>query len=150
MDVSVLETFIDKFKYLWQSGQDAKLTVDTSAGQAWARIDIKLGQAPGPLHHQHVHPRRHCDSPARQRRRERRARDRKVAAAAVAQTVPNAAAEEVLTVEAAVQVVPQKPSTSDAAVQAVPQNRNIAAQTNICPQNAKSRKQDGQQPVAEM
>ena len=38
-----------------------------------------------------------------------------MAAEAVSQTVPNAVAEEVLTVEAAMQVVPPKPSTSDAA-----------------------------------
>ena len=47
MDVSVLETFIDKFKYLWQSGQDATLTEERRAGQAWIWLEVQLGQAPG-------------------------------------------------------------------------------------------------------
>ena len=52
MKVGVLDTFIDKFKYLWQSGLDAHLFVDTKAGQAWCRLDVRLGHAPGPLHQQ--------------------------------------------------------------------------------------------------
>ena len=65
MDVSVLETFIDKFKYLWQSGQNATLNVNTRAGQACIRLEVQLGQAPGPLHHRQAHSRAHRDSPAR-------------------------------------------------------------------------------------
>ena len=68
MDVSVLYTFIDKFKYLWQSGQDANLSIDTRAGQAWAQLDIHLGHDGPLLHHQHqAHPRLHGDSPTRRR-----------------------------------------------------------------------------------
>ena len=139
MDVSVLYTFIDQFKYLWQSGQDATLTVDTRAGQASIRLKVQLGQA-GPLHHQKAHPQAHRDSPAQRRRRERRARDREEKATAeAAQIVPNEAEEVddliVSTVEAAVQVVAPKPSTLNAAVQATPLYENKAAQANIlCPQ----------------
>ena len=125
MDVSVLYTFIDKFKYLWQSWQDANLSIDTRAGQAWARLDIRLGHAPGPLlHRQHqAHPRPHGDSPTRRRRRERRAQARQANAAdTAAHTAPDSAVEVddlvPSTLEASVQVtLPHPPITAEAAVQ---------------------------------
>ena len=136
MDVSVLDTFIDRFKYLWQSGQDANLYIDTRAGQAWARLDIRLGHAPGPLlHRQHqAHPRPHGDSPTRRRRRERRAQARQANAAdTAAHTAPDSAVEVddlvPSTLEASVQVtLPHPPITAEAAVQ--PTVRRDAAKNN--------------------
>ena len=67
-----LDTFIHKFKTLWNSGLDANLNVETHAGQAWVSLRVQLGKAPGPLHpHFPHHKPRH--SPSRERRRVRRA-----------------------------------------------------------------------------
>ena len=133
MDVSVLATVIDKFKYLWQSGQDATLTVDTRAGKAWIKLEVQLGHSPGPLHNQ-----AHRDTPTRRRRRERRARAREEKAteeaAATVHDDPEIATLIVTTVDAAVQVAPPKPSLVEAAVQAVPQHRHTAAQAHFSPQ----------------
>ena len=75
MDGAEIDTFISKFKQLWQSGLDAHLDLDTRAGQAWVGLRVQLGQAPGPLHQQNFHqpPR---NSPSRQLRRARRAAER--------------------------------------------------------------------------
>lgn len=125
MNVSVLDTFITKFKLLWQSGHDAHLAVDTQAGQAWVRLDVRLGYIPGP-HHQQVHPQRrpqpqHRDGPARRRRRQRRADAR--AAKAADLTNDDASVEDAAPVpsvaETAAQSVPANPSTEEAAAQAV-------------------------------
>ena len=75
MRVSELDTFIYKFKNLWQSGYDAHLSAEAHAGKAWVCLGVQLGQAPGPLHNEHQLPgnaRRARDSPARKRRRDRR------------------------------------------------------------------------------
>ena len=125
MNVSVLDTFITKFKLLWQSGHDAHLAVDTQAGQAWVRLDVRLGYIPGP-HHQQVHPQhrpqpQHRDGPARRRRRQRRADAR--AAKAADLTNDDASVEDAAPVpsvaETAAQSVPANPSTEEAAAQAV-------------------------------
>ena len=75
MEVSELDTFIVKFKQLWYSGHSAHLDIDTHAGHAWVGLRVRLGQAPGPLHHQP--PKKTRDGPSRQRRRTRRAEERK-------------------------------------------------------------------------
>ena len=75
MIVTEVDTFIQKFRDLWQSGLDAHLDLDTHAGQAWVGLRVRLGHAPGPLHHQ-VQPnsqRKSRNSPSRQRRRAKRA-----------------------------------------------------------------------------
>ena len=126
MDVSVLDTFIHKFKHIWLSGQDASLTIDTRAGQAWACLRVPLGLAPGPVHHipHKAHTQPHRDSPTRRRRRERRANARQANAAATAAHIAPKAAEEVdnpvpSTMEAAVQVnLPHPPTTAEAAEEA--------------------------------
>ena len=95
MNIAVIDTFIDKFKYLWQSGLDAHLFVDTKAGQAWCRLDVRLGHAPGPLHQQlHPQPGPRRDGPARRRRRERRALARAALAAGKADSRPSQLAEK--------------------------------------------------------
>ena len=53
---SELDSFVKKFKDLWQSGLDAHLVVDTHAGQAWVDLSVQLGHAPGPHQHQPHQP----------------------------------------------------------------------------------------------
>ena len=53
---SELDSFVKKFKDLWQSGLDAHLVVDTHAGQAWVDLRVRLGHAPGPQQHQPHQP----------------------------------------------------------------------------------------------
>ena len=67
MQVTELDTFIDKFKYLWNAGLEAHLDIDTQAGQAWVGLRLRLGHPPGP-HHQ-LPPQIQRNSPSRQRRR---------------------------------------------------------------------------------
>ena len=80
MDRSELGTFIQKFRSLWKSGLDAHLDVDTSAGQAWVGLRVRLGHAPGPHPgippHVTAYQKKNRDGPSRQRRRFRRAADR--------------------------------------------------------------------------
>ena len=72
-----LETFVQKFHQLWNSGLNAHLDLDTRDGNAWVSLHVQLGCAPGPLHAQTDQPlAKHVvkvTSPSRQRRRERRA-----------------------------------------------------------------------------
>ena len=60
---------------------DAHLNIETHAGQAWVGLHVRLGHAPGPLHHQPHSPptHRNKNSPSRQRRRARRAAAKKKA-----------------------------------------------------------------------
>ena len=81
MPYSELDSFILKFKHLWHSGVNCHLDVHSHAGQAWANLNVQLGHAPGPLHHQ-LPPHfptspRSKNTPSRQRRRARRAAQRK-------------------------------------------------------------------------
>ena len=76
-----IDFFITKFKYLWHSGLDATLKVETNAGKAWVTLQVGLGQPPPPPYypppyHYTVH---HRNGPARQRRRERREAARRAA-----------------------------------------------------------------------
>ena len=77
MDYSEVDSFISKFKHLWQLGLKAHLDLDTKAGQVWVGLHVHLGHAPGPLYKQEhfvLHPRRSTrNSPSRLRRRARRA-----------------------------------------------------------------------------
>ena len=80
MAVSEIDSFVNKFKYLWHAGFNATLKVDTNAGQAWVSLQVGLGHPFPPLHlpqhGRHVQRRR---GPAQQRRREKREADRKAA-----------------------------------------------------------------------
>ena len=82
---SELDSFVKKFKDLWQSGLDAHLVVDTHAGQAWVDLLVRLGHAPGPQQHQPHQPglqklSKVRNGPARQHRRARRNAARRNAA----------------------------------------------------------------------
>ena len=73
---SELDSFVKKFKDLWQSGLDAHLVVDTHAGQAWVDLLVRLGHAPGLQQHQPHQPGlqkliKVRNGPARQHRRAR-------------------------------------------------------------------------------
>ena len=85
-----LESFLRKFKILWQSGCDAKLNIESEAGNAYVTLRVGLGKVLPGHHHGHVGQHR-GGSPARQRRRERRDLERRTAAAAeeVAEVVEN-------------------------------------------------------------
>ena len=78
LNVTELDTFIEKFKSLWNAGLEAHLDVDTQAGQAWVGLRLRLGHPPGP-HHQ-LPPNFQRNSPSRQRRREKRAAARQESA----------------------------------------------------------------------
>ena len=66
---------MEKFKELWKNGHGAHLDIDCYAGQASVGLRVRLGQVPGPLHHQDdfYQQKRTKDSPCRQRRRAKRA-----------------------------------------------------------------------------
>ena len=74
--------FVQKFKNLWQAGRNASLTNKSSAGKAQVELSVELGEAtPVAAHgsHQKMHNLSR-NGPARQRRREKRAAERKAAA----------------------------------------------------------------------
>ena len=116
-----LDSFIGKLKQLWQSGKDARLHVETHAGEAWASLHVKLGHGQG---HQHQHKEkphlpRNRNGPSRQRRRARRAaarQERAVEASADQNELENGfetavesvSAEEALDVEEENKVVSNK------------------------------------------
>ena len=64
-----LDSFVRKFKSLWQSGCKAKLYVETEAGNAFVNLQVGLGQAPPGQHHPVVDGQ--GGSPSKQRRKER-------------------------------------------------------------------------------
>ena len=70
------QSFVGKFVSLWEQGLDARLNVNCSAGQAWIQLQVGLGDAHGP---QQQEPQGHVrvPGPARLRRRQRRAEERR-------------------------------------------------------------------------
>ena len=70
-------SFIGKFVSLWQQGLDARLSVNSSAGQAWIQLHVGLGDAHRP---QQQEPQGHVrvPGPARLRRQQRRAEDKRL------------------------------------------------------------------------
>ena len=80
MCVTEVDTFIEKFKNLWQAGLHAHLDLETHGGQAWVGLCVHLRHAPPvPLHKvQPSFPRSSRKSPSRirpsrQLRRDKRA-----------------------------------------------------------------------------
>ena len=72
MAVSELESFVGKFRQLWNAGFTAHLDLDTHAGNAWVGLRVQLGHdihGHGPLHNRRSSPK---VSPSRLRRRARR------------------------------------------------------------------------------
>ena len=111
MFITELDTFIQKFHQLWNSGQTAHLDLDTCAGKAWVGLSVQLGHAPGPPHQQLHHPPfqhpKQRDSPSRMRRRARRAANRQQQEIVIqklnaeAETKPSENVTEVKTAETA-------------------------------------------------
>ena len=98
-----LTFYLDKFREVWQTGQDACITIECHAGQAWLSIHQRLPPPPPP------HPfkqHRGRPSPSRLRRRARRERERSAAVKATNES------------ESASTTVAQIPPSHDAAVQA--------------------------------
>ena len=73
-----LDQFVRKFVTLWQSGQNAKLFLETEAGNAYIHLQVGLGQAKHP--HHGGQQGQQGGGPARQRRRARREEERKTSA----------------------------------------------------------------------
>jgi hypothetical protein len=48
MALTELDTFVQKFKQLWKSDQDAHLNLESHAGKAWVGLRLRLGEEPGP------------------------------------------------------------------------------------------------------
>ena len=63
---SEVNSFVGKFVNLWKAGRDASLQLETHAGQACVVLRVGLGEHPHQQPHKKV-------SPARERRRKRRA-----------------------------------------------------------------------------
>jgi hypothetical protein len=77
-----LDSFVRKFRTLWQSGRNAKLVVETEAGHAFVNLQVGLGQAQP---EQPVWHGGRGGSPSKQRRLETRAEERREVAAAAAE-----------------------------------------------------------------
>ena len=76
MNPSELQSFVSKFRSLWQTSLDAHLKLKSHAGKAWVSLAVQLGDAPGPLQPPpHIPPlrKKNRNGPSQQRRRERRA-----------------------------------------------------------------------------
>ena len=93
-----LDSFVRKFINLWQSGCDAKLQIESEAGNAYVSLRVGLGHDPHG-HHQAVHHR--GGGTTRQRRSERREAERKVTTAAAEATVVKDESMDVVAEEAA-------------------------------------------------
>ena len=72
-----INSFVGKFINLWQSGLDASIQIQTSAGKAQETLQAGLGEAPPSVHH--APPQPSVPGLARLRRRQRRA-DARIAA----------------------------------------------------------------------
>ena len=68
-----LDSFVTKLKCLWKSGRNAKLTVTTKYGKAWANLNVGLGRLQE--HHQPNQDQGQGGN-SRHRRLERRAKER--------------------------------------------------------------------------
>ena len=79
MAMSEIDSFIYKFKHLWKSGRSASLSLKSDAGKAQVTLHVDLDD-PQLLPVQN--PVRSRNGPARQRRRIRRAAERKTASEA--------------------------------------------------------------------
>ena len=108
METFELDSFITKFKGLWNSGLDAHLELNTHAGQAWVNLRVRLGHAPGPLqpHFQFPPPaNKSRNGPARERRRAKRAAERAATTEKVELGAEEATSSTDVTVDDAVEMI---------------------------------------------
>ena len=87
-----LFNFVKKFLNLWHSGQNARMSVECEAGQAYVNLHLHLGPADHEKQ-EHQQPQKRA-GPSRLRRRERRAQTRAEAAKADPHPFSNPTAEE--------------------------------------------------------
>ena len=100
-----LESFVRKFVNLWKSGCDAKLNIESEGGRAFVNLRVGLGDG-HPGHHDRVE-RHRGGGPAKQRRRERRESERRVAAEKAVenpQNLKDAVEETIVKIEVAEEV----------------------------------------------
>ena len=85
MNPSEIDSFVSKFRNLCRAGRNANLTFTSKAGKASVNLSVELGRLPDvgelPNKPQYHHLRHSRCGNSRQRRREKRAEDRKVKAA---------------------------------------------------------------------
>ena len=109
-----IDSFILKFKNLWQAGRNADLSIKSSNGKVEVSLSVQLGDAPPlPARHQ-LHP---SNGPSRQRRRVRRAAAREAAASTEETIDDNNVAEEIITI-----------AVADAPEEEVGDNNNFVAE----------------------
>ena len=68
-----LDTFVSKFRYLWQAGRQASLTLESDAGKAWVSLYLDLGALPLSLDQPQHQQSSRRNGPSQRRRRERHA-----------------------------------------------------------------------------
>ena len=102
-----IDSFILKFKRLLLSGRDATLVIKSNAGKAEVSLNVVLGDVPPPPNQQHLRQSR--NGPSRQRRRVRRAEERK---AANAEEVQKASGDKASTDEVIEIVTPKEKDTT--------------------------------------
>ena len=92
MALCELDSFVLKFKNLWQAGRNANLTIKTIGGKVEANLSVELGDAPVlPIHFKYKK-----SSLSRQRRRDRRAAARSTANIVEGATESQSITEEVV------------------------------------------------------
>ena len=68
-----INSFVQNFKNLWKAGFTAHLDLDTQDGKAWVGLRLHLGAAQVPVHqHDRKYQQKSKNSPAKERRRNRR------------------------------------------------------------------------------
>ena len=107
----MLQSFVNKFINLWKSWFEAKLNLETQAGQVCVSIQLGLGTL-------HQPPYCRQPGPSRLRRRARRAEAHAAQSADQAADLP--VAVEVANTDAAVEAAVPVPPTAEVAVESVP------------------------------
>ena len=110
-----VDSFVLKLKNLWKAGRDAKLTIETVAGEATVTLSVRGLPEPqpgGPAQQEHYLSQLVSQSrngPARQRRREKREAARQAVKATLKDGLDADAVEETVEEEAVVAVVSEEP-----------------------------------------
>ena len=117
-----LNSFVGKFINIWQSGRDASLQIQTSAGKAQVTLQADLGEATPPR----APPKAVVPGPARLRRSQRRADERQAAAEQADQEQgAEQAGQEVGAVQAAQEIENPAEVAVEEAVKAGNENEDV-------------------------
>ena len=75
-----VQSYIEKFHHLWQTGAECSLTLSAKNSSAWINLQVNLGKIsdgiPNPCNQTSQHSSRTRNGPSQQRRRARRAQAR--------------------------------------------------------------------------